>query len=268
MRIKVYIVTYNNDEILKKCLALLYRSDLIAYKFSIHIINNYKTLKGFEQYKEVSNFEILDNVTRPDFSNGHLSRNWNQALINGFVDLNKPDCDLVVCMQNDTFVKQTCFTKLVEYHKKYDFIQLGVGDQFMSFTPNAIKHIGLFDERFCSIQYQEADYFMAAYTLHRDKISINDKVAHDREWNKIGEVYDTMIEKDYSLNTKHHTHRWSEMHRRIFLKKWNCDPQNWSKYLFTHTPKINIERYFTYPYFEKNILTLKEQNYNEFFENP
>ena len=53
MRIKVYIVTYNNDEILKKCLALLYRSDLIAYKFSIHIINNYKTL--FAKFEEEHN---------------------------------------------------------------------------------------------------------------------------------------------------------------------------------------------------------------------
>ena len=50
MRIKVYIVTYNNDDILRQNLARLYSSDLLSYDYSVHIINNYSKLIGFDDY--------------------------------------------------------------------------------------------------------------------------------------------------------------------------------------------------------------------------
>ena len=263
MRIKVYIVTYNNDEVLKKNLNLLYTSDLTAYDYSIHIINNYSIIKNLYPYVESDRFIILNDSVRPDFSNGHLARSWNAALMDGFVDLNNPQSDLVVLMQNDTFVKPHCFYNLVQEHKKYDFIQLGAGDQFMSFNVDAVKKIGMFDERFCSIQYQEADYFMAGMAFNRNRISINDRIAHEREWNAIDGVFENFIESDYALNGEFHLHKWSPMNRNLFFKKWNCDPQNWYQYISNYSPKPLIDRYFTYPYFEKDILTLDEQNYNK-----
>ena len=268
MRIKVYIVTYNNDDILRKCLTHLYRSDLVGYDFRVTVLNNYGRLKGFEQYENSFNFRVLNNECRPDFSNGHLARSWNQALMDAFVDLNEPQTDLAVLIQNDTFVKPNCFFNLIEEHKKYDFIQFGVGDQFMSFNVEAVKTIGMFDERFIAIQYQEADYFMSAYYLHKNKISINDRMAHEREWNPIENVSERFIEEDFGLNKHVHTHRWSEMNRKIFYAKWNSDPQNWTKYISTYTPQLHIDRFYTYPYFEKNIKTLNEQRYVHFFENP
>lgn len=258
MRIKVYVVTYNNDKILKDNLARLYSSDLLSYDYSVHIVNNYSKLIGFNDYL---NLEILDNVLRPDFSNGHLSRNWNQSLMHGFRDLNNPDADLVVLMQNDTFVKRNCFSNLIEQHEKYDFIQIGAGDQLMSFNANAVKRIGIFDERFCSIGYQEADYFMSAYMLHKDKISINDKHRHERQWNPIDDIFDKFIDSDYGLNGDFHSFAWHDYNKHIFNLKWGCDPQNWYQYIENFNPHVKIKRYQTYPYFEKDIETLKEQNY-------
>jgi hypothetical protein len=258
MRIKVYIVTYNNDDILRQNLARLYSSDLLSYDYSVHIINNFSKLIGFDNYLKL---EILDNVLRPDFSNGHLSRNWNQALLHGFKDLNNPDSDLVFLMQNDTFIKRNCFSNLIEQHLNYDFIQVGAGDQLMSFNSNAVKQIGIFDERFCSIGYQEADYFMNAYMLHKDKISINDKERHERVWNPIENIFEKFIDPEYGLNKDFHSFAWHDYNKHIFNLKWGCDPQNWYQYIQTFTPSVKIKRYQTYPYFEKSIETLKEQNY-------
>jgi hypothetical protein len=258
MKIKIYIVTYNNDDVLKRNLEKLYSSDLLSYDYSVNIINNYSELIGFNEYP---NLKILNNILRPDFSNGHLSRNWDEAIVNGFKDLNNPDTDLVITLQNDTFVKPNCFSNLIEYHNLYDFIQIGAGDQLMSFNANAIKHIGLFDERFNSIGYQEADYFMNAYVMYKDKISINDWETHWRHHNPIENIFDKFIDPDRSLNGQFHSWNWHKYNHELFYIKWGCAPEHWEN--LTEFPKEpRISKFFYYPYFEKDILTLKEQKYN------
>ena len=257
MKIKIYIVTYNNDNILRENLERLYSSDLLQYNYNVNIINNYSELIGFDHYP---NLKILNNVLRPDFSNGHLSRNWNQAIINGFKDLNNPDTDLVITLQNDTFVKSNCFSNLIKYHNIYDFIQIGTGDQLMSFNVDAIKYIGIFDERFCSIGYQEADYFMNAYVMYKDKISINDGLWHHRQHNIIEDPYEKFIEQIHNLNQQFHSHEWHGYNWDLFFDKWGCWPEHWQNIKeFPKEPQI--PRYYFYPYFEKNILTLNEQKY-------
>lgn len=255
IRIKVYIVTYNNDIVLKNNLDKLYLSDLLNYNYSVYIINNYSRLKGFNNYP---NLEILDNVLRPDFSNGHLSRNWNQGLINGFRNLKNPDADIVVLMQNDTFVKEKCFENIIEHHKKYDFIQVGTGDQFMSFNKDSILKLGIFDERFCSIAYQEADYFLSCYCLNKEKITIND-FPHKRTWNQIENVFDIFIENKWGMNQYYHSRNWHEYNKKLFNEKWKILPEYWNSLPINLKPLI--KRYMYYPYFEKDIQTLEEQNY-------
>ena len=44
MKIKIYIVTYNNDNVLRRNLEKLYSSDLLLYDYSVNIINNYSEL--------------------------------------------------------------------------------------------------------------------------------------------------------------------------------------------------------------------------------
>jgi hypothetical protein len=101
MKIKHYIVTYNNNEVLNISLESIFNT-LCKYdrdEYKVYIINNHSNFlidPKFEAY-----VEVLHNMVRPDFSTGHLSRNWNQSIINGFADLSNPDCDIVITSQND-----------------------------------------------------------------------------------------------------------------------------------------------------------------------
>lgn len=66
----------------------------------IYIINNHSNSEINKDY--------LDNITilRPDFSTGHLSRNWNQAIINVFQNLKNPDYNIVITNQNDIIFRK------------------------------------------------------------------------------------------------------------------------------------------------------------------
>jgi hypothetical protein len=143
--VKIFIVTYNNNSVLnEKSLRTLFESKL-PQQCQIFIINNHSNLSIDTSY--VDRVTVLNNMTRPDFSTGHLARNWNQALINGFRNSNVPDCDLVVCAQTDCQFAPDWLDYITELHQKYDFITFGAGDCFHSYTPNAVKGIGLWDER-------------------------------------------------------------------------------------------------------------------------
>ena len=172
MKIKQYIVTYNNSLQINNCLDSIF-SKLSKEELSIleiYIINNHSNLEINKEY--LDNITILNNNLRPDFSTGHLARNWNQAIINGFQNLNNPDCDIVITNQDDTIFKENYINQIIELHKNFDLIQFGWGDNFISYTPNAIKRIGLWDERFCNIGYQEADYLLrAAFNRSSDDAS-------------------------------------------------------------------------------------------------
>ena len=86
MKIKLFIVTYNNALELNKTLTSLFKSDLNAIDYEVFIINNHSNFSIDEQFEK--NVAILHNVLRPDNSTGYLTRNWNQALILGFGNLN------------------------------------------------------------------------------------------------------------------------------------------------------------------------------------
>ena len=55
MKIKTYIVTYNNDDVLKRNLEKLYSSDLLSYDYSVHIINNYSKKKINNKLLNINN---------------------------------------------------------------------------------------------------------------------------------------------------------------------------------------------------------------------
>lgn len=173
MKIKTYIVTYKEENILKDTLDSFIETGGLDLCDEVNIINNFGELKLDKKYDK---FTILNNVTRPDFSRGHLSRNWNQGLINGFRDLDNPDADIVILMQNDLKFFDGWTDKLLKYHEKFDFISTGMGDGFMSFTPHAVKTIGIFDERYCGTQFQESDYFVRGVYHMPDTVSINDEI--------------------------------------------------------------------------------------------
>ena len=72
--------------------------------------------------EKFSDVGVIHNSVRADFSTGHLARDWNCAIINGFKSLTNPDCDILVTCQNDTLFNPTWIEQLIEYHKKYCFI--------------------------------------------------------------------------------------------------------------------------------------------------
>ena len=61
-------------------------------------------IQTFEKKENKNKVNVLHNVLRPDWSNGNISENYNQAFINGIVNLNKPDTEILVTLQNDAVV--------------------------------------------------------------------------------------------------------------------------------------------------------------------
>ena len=249
MKIKLYIVTYKANDMLVRCLKS------VGSLVGVHIINNFGALTPLK------GVPVYNNVCRPDWSTGHLSRSWNQALLLGFKDLSNPDADIVCACQDDTVFEPDWRERLVELHERYEFIQQGVGDNFMSWTPAAVKGIGMWDERFNGIAHQEGDYFLRS-VLSGLSVTINDAWrGHQRVHNPVGDV----VIKPMPSGRQSGAHagkreiakqgdRWMESNRAWFGEKWGG-----SEFVGGWTPeklsrvKRSREEINLYPYFEKDI---------------
>jgi hypothetical protein len=266
MKIKVFIVTYNCDLIYNNIRSLL-SSDLVNYDYSINVIDNYCENNDLIDFCKDNNINLFENKLRPSFSTGHLSRSWNQCIINGFKDLNNPDCDILVLCQDDNLFLSSWCSELISYHDTYEFISMGAGDQLHSYKPEHIKKVGLWDERFCNIGYQEYDYFIRSYVYNRDNSSINDR-SHGRVYNKLGDKF--IDHSSYLIggmrNDKRHLSSlmYHEISKNILIHKWGQESLHntcWDFEYLNSINKCNIENYIYYPYFEKDIYDLKGKNY-------
>lgn len=257
MKIKLYIVTYKNDTALNNNLDSLFKvANAEQFGVDVFVINNHSEMKLHPALEE--RVTILHNTLRPDFSTGHLSRNWNQAIINGFVNPNQPDCDLLLTCQDDTIWDERSFSVLFDAMQKYDFVTNGWGDCFCAYTIDAVKAIGLWDERFCNIGYQEADYFLRAVNYHRDKCSIND-YRHGRMWQPLKSP---IIHRPHGTTLASITSmKYHHVSKNLFQQKWDVEYECWGPKLFDkqHEPKIN--NYIYYPYFEMLLSGLKEKKF-------
>lgn len=275
--INIYIVTYRSPVDLNNNIASILASNADV---SINVINNHSDFFLEPEHEKV--VKIFHNSLRPDFSTGHLSRNWNQALLHGFQNLKNPTSDIVITVQDDVIFKPDWFSRLVDLHHQYSFITMGMGDTFCSYLPEAVRKIGLWDERFCNIGYHAADYLLRALIYNREESSIND-VAHGRLHNAVeGNVVshghllnsdsgngasradsilitsppaDTARQEAHILSMKFHS-----LTNKIFMHKWGISPFNWTE---DHHAlrKTLIPNYITYPYFEKDIENLRDKNY-------
>jgi len=263
MKIKQYIVTYNNsfqiNETLKSIFNSLSEEELNI--LDLNIINNHSNFKIDEKFKNKVN--ILHNNLRPDFSTGHLSRNWNQSIINGFKNLLNPDADILITCQDDTRFQKNYINNVIENHKNLDLVTFGYGDNFVSYTPNAIKKIGLWDERFCGIGYQEGDYFLRAYLFHKEYVSINDPT-HLRNHKTIKNNVLLHYSSGNARGEQYHkdSKRYHMLNKKLFLKKWNIEPARWKMEKLNNLKPL-FPSFFYYPYFEKDIdsETLIKGNY-------
>jgi hypothetical protein len=280
MRIKIYLVTYQESKVLNDTLNSLFSTCDINKFCEVCIINNHSNFFIEEKYTNV--VRVLHNNARPDFSTGHLSRNWNQAILHGFKNLENPDCDILIHTQNDVTFYSGWLEKIISLHDKYDFIATGAGDCFCSYTPNAIKKVGIWDERYCGIGFQEADYFVRSVYHNPDKTCIND-YGHNRLHNnlvpkmqnprgfdayqKIGICHMSNWEAGQNSFHKESAANGHSPSLKIFNKKfYYASPSNLeiARNLHQTNQRLysgNLPTAMLYPYFEKHIPERGSKNY-------
>lgn len=263
-KIKQFIVTYKNKFRLEKCLKSLFESleeNQLSF-LEIYVVNNHSEF-DLDPHLE-SKVKVLHNNLRPDFSTGHLARSWNQCIINGFKSILNPDCDILITNQDDVEFEKGYITELIRLHENYDLIQAGKGDSLMSYKISAIERVGLFDERFCTITFQEFDYYIRSIIHNYEKTSINDRY-HNMIVNPINDLRilkDT--ESGFERQEKYHID--SDVYRHIcshlFEKKWS---QFWYTIFINQELRFKLKPLITsfvyYPYFERYVLSLKDQKY-------
>ena len=274
--IRIFITTYKRNKALSETIDYILDSDFNdVCNGEIFVISNHTSIKIEDRHKDV--VKVIHNEGRPDWSNGNLGENWNQALVHGFHDLKKPKCDYVVCLQNDAILHKNWCSNLLKYHKNFDFIQGKFGDNAMSFSPAHIMKVGLFDERFCSIQFKEADYQLRSCQRNPNRTYIDD-VMHRIEWNnKPSFEFDVVGHRNINEDIKRRpddgeqARIWSDSRGGIFrkyawnwfAKKWKGTHEEspaingwcigWSDNLRNNLPTGQQKEIVRYPYFEKDI---------------
>src|SRR5260221_14630593 len=127
LKTKLFITTYNNPQLLHENIKSLIASNFLNPPYrEIYIINNHSNFVLDQSFQP--NIRVIHNQGRPDFSTGHLARNWNQALLHGFKDLSNPISDIVIHVQDDTTYRKDFWLDLEQLHTKYNFITDGLGD--------------------------------------------------------------------------------------------------------------------------------------------
>ena len=275
--LKIFIVTYRRVDVLNKTLKRLFNeTDFgIIPNTEVNIINNHSEFHLDEQFTDKVN--VIHNNTRPDWDTGNLARNWNEALLHGFKDLKNPDAKIVVTMQNDIVLGKNWASNLLKMHQKYTFITGQLGDNIISYTPEAVKKIGMWDERFITPANKEADYYIRALIFNKEKSLINDKVhgrilnAHDAleldtseylggeaEWRE------TVKRSENSREGWYHT---SQIFYWKWKDTWKEQPSyygwltKWSEDFIKNPPSPpKVPNFVQYYYFEKDI-ELSNKNY-------
>ena len=275
--IKIYIVTYRRKEVLNKTLDTLFnKTDFPSVpNTEVNIINNHSDFELNPEF--IDKVNVIHNNARPDWDTGNLARNWNQALVHGLRDLNNPDTKIVTTMQNDVVLGSNWASNLLKLHQKYTFVTGQLGDNIVSYRPEAVKKIGLWDERFITPANKEADYYIRALILNKEKSMIND-IAHRRFLNnQDAKILDTSHyqggesswrEITTNINSKEGWFHTSQIFYWKWKDTWLEQPSyrgwltNWSKEFIDNPPDLpKVPNFIQYYYFEKNIETLAEQNY-------
>ncbi len=266
---KVYIVTYRRTDILNKTLDILFnKTDFsLIPDTEVNIINNHTEFHLNDEF--IGKVNVIHNNTRPDWDTGNLARNWNEALLHGFKDLSDPDAKVVVTMQNDIVLHPNWATNVLKLHKKYTFVTGRLGDNIISYLPEAVKKIGMWDERFLTPGNKEADYYIRALIYNKEKSMIGDFV-HKRLLNEHDAL--PLDTHEYQggnadwLEIKSND-LWDEAWyhtTQIFYWKWKDTWKeqpaytgwltNWSKDFVDNPPSPpKVPNFVQYYYFEKDV---------------
>ena len=292
MKIKVYIVTYKRNDVLNELLENIFNSNIQDYNLKINIINNHSDFYIENNFKKL--VKVHHNECRVDWSNGNLAADFNFALIDGFRDLNNPDCDYVITLQNDALLHPDWCHCITSQFKNFDFIVGYLGDNIVGYTPEIVKSVGLWDENFSGVQNKEADYYFRCL-LHHDKerIQIND-ILHRRLINYDPNLTLDLVEDRGFIINEDNTSRFPDdkEHKEIrvnmntynssglhyFFYKWGgTKPDlalnkgswqqpgwliNWPSDMKENNPTHpRNTQYIKYPFFEKNIKNIENKGY-------
>jgi hypothetical protein len=129
-----------------------------------------------------------------------------------------------VLAQNDV-VWNPGWDRILREEKRYDLITQPRGDQMMAFRIEAVRKIGLFDERFYTLHFQETDYFYRAILLHPKGVSINDD--HSSRGGKWNPFEHALIQPTFTgifEDNQIHTARSSRELGNWLLNKWRINP--------------------------------------------
>lgn len=261
MKIQLWIVTYNNSQDLYNNLRSLYdNSGTVGMDLSVIVINNHTNYNLAPEFQ--SRVRTLHNNLRSDNSLGHLARNWNQALVNGFGNLDSPQCDILITSQDDVIWQPNWYKKVLEYTKTYSFITQGHGDAVCIYKPEAVRRIGLWDERYTPSFYHDGDYLLRAVMHNRDHSSINDP-GHGRIFQPLSEslIFVPTANSDRE-HFKHLSLGRARIPHLVWMHKWDVNPIHWTDDLLENPPKTTkCLNYVTYPHFEMSVENLAEKNY-------
>jgi hypothetical protein len=130
----------------------------------------------------------------------------------------------------------------------------------ISYTIDAIRTVGLWDERYCNIGCQEGDYFIRQ-RLFNPNSTVNDK-RHWREFNPINDMI--VIPHPTGWDREEPSHKASipyhGISNKIFeLKYGKVNHMHWDegwKY------KLTNGQFIMYPYFEKDF-AIGNPNYSK-----
>jgi hypothetical protein len=273
VRVSIYIVTYRNPIDLNRNISSILAS---GGEVRINVINNHSQF--FLEPIHENAVTVLHNSLRPDFSTGYLTRSWNQALLHGFRDLMSPANDIVITVQDDVVFKEGWLSRLVELHRQYSFITQGLGDAFCSYLPEAVKRVGLWDERFCNLGYHEGDYFLRSLIYNREGCSINDlgqgRVHNSVEGSSVhvrtqpdddNQRFDSLLVTSPQWNPDRRKAHLSSMKfhplsETVFRHKWGIAEMPWTKEHYSIRKPL-VPSYVMYPYFEKDVEGLRDKGY-------
>ena len=263
MKIKIFIVTWQDPVALNMNLLTLFEGfTLLPTDVDIHvnIINNHSNFTIDPRFAPHVN--VIHNRGTPDFATAMLARMWNMALIHGFKNLNEPDADIVITAQDDTVWNYDWIPQLLKVMKDFDFYADDAGDMVCAYTPNAVKKIGMWDERF-HYGFGEGDYFLRAIKHLPEKSSIND-FAHGRVWEPTLHLAKRPEPHTKRYEEQSRSHKFRGLSWANFLYKWRFMemegrwPENIQEMVLT-TPVVPAT--ILYPYFEMDIENLREKGY-------
>ena len=291
-KIKVYIVTYKRNDVLNELLENIFTSNTVNYNLEINIINNHSDFYIEDKYKD--QVKVHHNQCRVDWSNGNLAADFNFAILDGFRDLNNPDCDYVITLQNDALLHPNWCECIDKQLQKFDFVVGYLGDNIVGYTPEIIKNVGLWDENFSGVQNKEADFYLRSLIHHNpEKIQIND-ILHRRLINYDPALTLDLVENRGFIINQHNTSRFpdNEEHKEIrinmnshrnqgkhyFMWKWEgTKPSlqmkggsweepgwliNWPTDMKENPPSLpKVTQHIKYPFFEKDVINIADKGY-------